>query len=228
MNNTELQELLQSYNEQLKQSSILNMQSWVLNLQCFETLQQQKAKSKLNSLVNFKMVAVCLGVLWVFFLGYLFFKTLGTASIFFLISCGAIMIVTAIAIVVYVYHIVLLKKVDHGQSVVETQETIVHLQLSTLNVTRILFLQSPFYCTFWWSIPMIVSNPISFWLISFPVALLFFIGSIWLYQHISMKNTNKKWFKILFNSPEWNLLIKAGQFLEEINAFKKEMVLNIK
>lgn len=222
MNDIELKDLLQSYNQQLEQSKILNMQSWVLNLKCFEALQQQKAKSKLKSLVNFKLIAVCLGVLWILFLGYIFFHSLKMSNIFFLVSCGAIMIVTAIAIIVYLYHIVLLKKIDTSENVVKTQETIAHLQLSTVNITRILFLQSPFYCTFWWSIPMITNSPISFWLISFPIALLFTFASLWLYKNISIKNTHKKWFKILFNSPEWNWLVKASNFLEEINSFKKE------
>ena len=223
MDNAELKDLLQSYNDQLEKSKILNTQSWVLNLQCFKTLQQQKAKSKLKSLVNFKLIAVFLGILWVLFLGYLFFNSLKMSSIFFLVSCGAIMIVTSIAIIVYLYHIVLLKRIDNSENVVKTQETIAHLQLSTVNITRILFLQSPFYCTFWWSIPMITDSPISFWLISFPVALLFTLGSLWLYKNISIENAHKKWFKILFNSPEWNWLVKANNFLEEINSFKKEI-----
>jgi hypothetical protein len=223
MNDSELKALLESYNHQLEQAKVLNLQSWILNLRCFETMQKQKAKSKLKALINFKIFAVALGILWVLFLGYLFFNSLEMSKIFFLISCGAIMIVTSIAIIVYLYHIVLLKKIDNSENVVKTQETIAHLQLSTVNITRILFLQSPFYCTFWWSIPMITGSPISFWLISFPIALLFTFGSFWLYRNISIKNAHKKWFKILFNSPEWNWLIKANNFLEEINSFKKEI-----
>lgn len=223
MENAELKDLLQSYNHQLEQSKILNRQSWELNLHCFETLQQQKAKSKLRSLVNFKLIAVILGILWVMFLGYLFFNSLKIASIFFLISCGAIMVVTTIAIIVYLYHIVLLNRIDNSENVIKTQETIAHLQLSTVNISRILFLQSPFYCTFWWSVPMITDSPVSFWLISFPIALLFTLGSLWLFKNISIENAHTKWFKILFNSPEWNWLIKANSFLEEINSFKKEI-----
>ncbi|MEO6893747.1 MAG: hypothetical protein ABI136_01865, partial [Ginsengibacter sp.] len=64
---------------------------------------------------------------------------------------------------------------------------------------------------------------LSFWMISFPVAIVFTFASVWLYRNISLKNINKKWFKILFNSPEWNWLIRANYFLEEINSFKKEI-----
>jgi hypothetical protein len=222
MNDIELKDLLASYNHKLEEARALNLQSWALNLQCFETLQQQKAKAKLKSLVNFKIVAVVLGIIWVSFLGFLFIHSLEMSKVFFLISTGAIILFTSAAIIVYIYHIVLINTINNSNNVLKTQEKIVHLKLSTINITRILFLQAPFYCTFWWSISFIVDAPLSFWLISFPVALAFTFASIWLWKNISMKNAHKKWFKILFNSPEWNSLIKANNFLEEINNFRKE------
>ncbi|HEY5368607.1 MAG TPA: hypothetical protein VIJ75_06395 [Hanamia sp.] len=221
MNDLEIEDLLKSYNHQLEQSKILNLQSWALNLQCFETLQRQKAKLKLGSLANFKIFAVCLGILWILFLGNLFFYSLKIPNIFFLVSCGAIMLFTSSAIIVYLYHVALLKGIDNSGNVIKTQETIAHLQLSTLKITRILFLQTPFYCTFWWSVTMIMDSPVYFWLISFPMAVLFTVGSLWLYKNISIKNAHKKWFKILFNSPEWKSLVKANAFLEEIGSFEK-------
>lgn len=223
MNDTQLNDILEVYNHKIEEAKTLNLQSWVLNLQCFEALRKQKAQSKLKSLINFKIVAVVLGILWILFLENLFFHSLKMANIFFLISCGAIMIFTIIAIAVYVYHIILIDKINNSENVVQAQESIASLQLSTINVTRILFLQAPFYCTFWWNVPMITGSPLSFWLISFPVALLFTFASIWLYKNISIRNANKKWFRILFNSPEWTSLVKANTFLEEINSFKKEI-----
>lgn len=223
MNDTQLNDILEVYNHKIEEAKTLNLQSWVLNLQCFETLQKQKAKSKLKSLINFKIVAIVLGILWMLFLGDLFFHSLEMSRIFFLISCGAIMIFTIIAIAVYLYHIILIDKINNSENVVQTQESIARLQLSTINVTRILFLQTPFYCTFWWSVPMIKSSPLSYWLISFPIALLLTFVAIWLYKNISIRNANKRWFGILFNSPEWTNLVKANIFLEEINSFKKEM-----
>ncbi|MEO6819809.1 MAG: hypothetical protein ABI204_08795, partial [Ginsengibacter sp.] len=219
---TELKDLIASYNHKLEEAKVLNLQSWVLNRQCFETLQQQKAKAKLKSLVNLKIVAVVWGVIWVAFLGFLFFHSLEISKIFFVLSTGAIILITTAAIIVYIYHIILINRINNSENVLKTQETLAHLKLSTINITRILFLQAPFYCTFWWSISFIVNDPLPFWLISFPVALAFTLASLWLWKNISMKNAHKKWFKILFVSPEWNSLIKANNFLEEINNFRKE------
>ena len=223
MDDTELKNILELYNHKIEETKTLNLQSWVLNLQCFEILQKQKAQSKLKSLINFKIFAAVLGIFWVLFLGYLFFHSLEMSKIFFLISCGAIMLFTTIAIAVYLYHIIILGKINNRENVVKTQESLGRLQLSTINITRILFLQTPFYCIFWWSVPMIAGSPLSFWLISFPIALFFTFLAIWLYRNISIKNVNKRWFKILFNSPEWISLVKANSFLEEINFFKNEI-----
>jgi len=222
MDEIELKDLLASYNHKLEEAKVLNMQSWVLNYQCFETLQQQKAKLKLKRLANFKIVAVVLGIIWVAFLGLLVFYSLEISKIFFAISAGAIMLFTLAAIIVYIYHIVLINKITNSENVLKAQETIARLKISTLNITRILFLQTPFYCTFWWSTKLITDAPAAFWLISFPIALAFTFASLWLWKNISMKNAHKKWFRILFNSPEWNSLIEANNFLEEINNFKQE------
>ncbi len=223
MEDAQLNNILESYNQKLEQARVLNMQSWVLNLQCFETLQKNKAKSKLKSLINFKLFAIGLGILWVLFLGYLFYFSFEKTSIFFIISCGAIILFTSLAIIVYLHHIYLISKINNSETVLKAQEEITKLKLSTLKITRILFLQAPFYCTFWWTTKMITDSPQSFWLISFPIALLFTFASLWLYRNISLKNVNKKWFKIIFNSPEWKSLINANSFLEEINSFKKEI-----
>lgn len=223
MEELQLQSILEAYNQRLEEAKVLNLQSWILNQRCFEILQKQKAVSKLRTLLNFKIVAIILGLIWVWFLGYLFYFSFRRSQLFFAVSSGAILLITLIAIVVYISHVVLIDNINNTENVIKAQEKIAHLQISTINITRILFLQTPFYCTFWWNIAMIAKSPASFWLISVPVALLFTFFSIWLFRNISLKNQNKKWFKILFNSPEWNSLVKADTFLEEINSFKKEM-----
>ena len=220
MEDSQLKDLLATYSHQLEEARLLNLQSWVLNYKCYEALQSQKAKSKLRSLISFKKFAILLGILWVLFLGYLLFHSFEMSKIFFVISVSAIIVITSAAIIVYAYHLVLLAKINNTENVVKTQETIARLQASTIGITRILFLQSMFYCTFWWTPAMIINSPVSFWLISFPIAFLFGWVSIWLYRNISYKNAHKKWFNILFNYPEWTSLIKANEYLLEIERFK--------
>ena len=101
MEDTAINNLLQQYNIKLEEARVLNLQSWVLNYKCFETLQTQKVQSKLTALAGIKIVAIVLGILWVFFLGMLLYAT-GFNNIYFSISTIVVMLFTLFAIAVYI------------------------------------------------------------------------------------------------------------------------------
>ncbi len=223
MEDIELNEIWKQYDSRLQEARILNLQSWALNLQQFERFQKQKASATLNGLARYKLVMVATGILWVAFLIFLVLNSLGWSKIFFVISASAIAIFTSIAIVVYLKHVWLINKINNAASVIEAQEKTIKLQSSTLQTGRILFLQTPFYCTFWFT-PALFTDKI-FLLVNIPVVLFFTCVSVWLYKNINFKNINKKWFKILFNNREWTSLTKAISFLYEIEEFKKEIVI---
>lgn len=223
MEDLELKNIWKEYDKKIEEAKILNLQSWVVNLQTFEHLQTQKAKSKLNGVSTRKKWMIFLGIAWIAFLVFLLFNSLQFSKIFFAFSIGAITIFNIIAVVTYIKHTVLISEIDNSESLVETQKKLAELQTSTLQITRILFLQTPFYCTFSWSQLWITGSPVSFWLISFPITIFFIWLSLWLYKNISYKNVNKKWFKILFSGKEWTSVTKAMQYLNEIDEFKKEL-----
>jgi hypothetical protein len=193
---------------------------WTLNLRCIEMVQTQKARAKLNNLAIFKIIVIILGLLYVLFLGALVYFT-HLQNMYFTVSIGVIILVTVIAMVVYVNQIIIIRKINYSESVLDTQEKLAVLQSSTINIGRVLWLQTPFWSTFFWSSKWIIYSDVKFWLIPFPITLLLTFAAIWLYRNISLKNVNKKWFKILFGSMEWTSLTKASAFLGEIDAFKK-------
>lgn len=219
----DLKNTWKAYDKKLEEAWILNLQSWALNLQVFETLQTQKAKSKLNALIKFKSFALVLGILWALFLGFLVYHSLTFPRIFFAVSAGMIMIFTIIAIVVYIRHIVLIKQIDNSETVIDAQRKLALLQSSTINISRVLWLQMPFYSTFFLTPPMLQQASLGMLAIAITVPLLLTWLSIWLYRNINYKNVNKKWFKILFNNPEWNSVIIAMRFLNKIDEFKKDL-----
>jgi hypothetical protein len=191
-----------------------------LNLYLLESLQKQKAASKLNSLARFKLWAVILGILWTLFLGLLIYGN-QLKNIYFTVSLGIIMLFTVLAVAVYIKHIVLIRQLDYSQSITNTQKKLSQLQTSTFN-TRFLLLQAPFYTTWFWSTEMIGKMNIKFWLISVPITLLFTFLAIWLYLNLTQQNMNKKWVRAFINStPEHTSVFKAIDFLNEIEEFKK-------
>lgn len=222
MEDNELKNMWKEYDRKIEESKILNLQSWVLNLQAFEYIKTEKAKSKLNALSRQKKWMIALGFVWLFFLIFLIVNSLEFSKAFFIISVGCIALFTLIAIVTYIRHIILIDEIDNSESLVEAQQKTALLQTSTLKIVRILFLQSPFYTTFFWSPQMITGNWLAFWTISFPVTLFFIWLSVWLYRNISLRNADKKWFRLLFAGSEWTSVTKAMKYLNEINEFKEE------
>ncbi len=212
-----------TYDKKIEEARILNLQSWALNLHWFESMQTNKAKAKMSSLANFKVGAVILGILYILFLSVLIYSN-HMKNIYFTISLVLILLIIIIVTGVYIKHIILIRQIRYTESLTYTQENLSRLQSSTINIVRIAWLQLPLYTTWFWNTDWIVRDPLNFWLIAFPITLLFTLLTIWLYRNISLKNMNKKWFKILFNSPEWKSVRKSMEFIKEIEMFKEELI----
>lgn len=213
----ELKNLWNSTVQNIDEAKILNLQSWTLNRNTFENLQKFRAQSALKSLARIKKWAVVLGMIWVIFLGLLVYGN-RFQNLYFTVSACMLIFFTIAAILVYSYHIILIKKINFCESVVEAQTAITKLQTSSLSIIRLLWLQMPFYTTFFWSTKWITSD-YWFWLTAFPITLFCTLLSIWLFKNISLQNVNKKWFKVLLNK-EWTSLSSAEKYLNEIEEFK--------
>ena len=194
----------------------------MLHLQTFEYLQTQKAKSKLNAVSRFKKWVIALGLLWVIFLVFLIAGSLVWSKVFFVVSVAIILGFNIYAVIMYIQHTLLIHEIDNSESLLEVQEKTARLKASTLQGTRILFLQTPFYATFSWNLQWMRESPASFWLVAFPVAGLLAGVSVWLYLNIHPRNAGKKWFKLLFSGREWTSVIKAMDYLKEIEEYKKQ------
>jgi hypothetical protein len=223
MQDTEIKNMWKTYDRMIEESKILNLQSWALNLSCFETLQIQKAKSKLKTLIIPKIAGIILGIGWMLFLGFLFYYT--RSQIFMAISLGMIIIFTIIAIISYIQDIAIIAQISYGNSVIETQKKIAFLQSSIINTIRILWLQLPFYTTFYITNKLVTTGGVQFWIIQIPVTLLFIWLSIFLFKNISLKNTHKKWVRSFIKGYGLSRVSKAVEFINEIDEFKKDIVL---
>ncbi len=224
MEDFELKNIWQAYDRRIEEARVLNLQSWALNLRCFETLQTEKARYRLNTLAAYKGWVAVLGVLWVLFLAMLVWGN-WFSNPYFTISVGIIMLFNVFAVAVYIRHIIIIRQINYSESITSTQEKLAVLKLSTINSTRILMLQIPFYTTWFWHSSWINYSSSSFWLITFPITLLFIILAIFLYHNISLKNMHKKWLKLLMMAgPEYKSLLEAQSFIAEIDQFKKDLI----
>ena len=224
MEDQELKSIWAAYDKKLEEARILNLQSWALNLRCFEELQTHKVKSKLRGLAGFKGVVIILGIAYVLFLCMLVYFV-RWKNIYFSVSIGMIAFITAVTLVTYIKHIVIIRQINYSNSITDTQEKLSYLQSSMVNIVRIAWLQLPCWSTFFWSSKWIVYSSLSFWLIPFPITLFLIWLAIWLYRNVSLKNMDRAWFKILLGSPEWTSIQKAMAFMKEIEVFKQDLVL---
>lgn len=218
MEDIELKEMWNSFNQSAEEAKILNLQSWAVNIKTFEYLQKHKADSKLKSLSAIKKWAVAAGVLWILFLGLLVYGN-QLQNIYFTVSLVILIFFSVSAIAVYLKHIFMINNINYSESLVDAQKKLTELQASSIDIIRLLWLQMPFYTTFFWSTKWITSD-YKFWAVALPITLFFTFLSLWLYRNISLKNADKKWFKILLNK-EWTAVSDAKKYLDEIEDFKK-------
>ncbi len=190
-----------------------------LNLFMLESMQKQKAASKLNGLARLKLFAVILGIVWSLFLGVLVYGN-QLQNMYFTVSAGMIILITIAATVAYIRHIVLIKELDYSQNITDTQKKLARLQASTFN-NRFILLQTPFYTTWFWSTEMIQASVTKFCLIAVPITLLFTVLTIWLFKNLTPLKMHKQWVSYLLkNDPEQKPVIQAQKFLHDLEEFK--------
>jgi hypothetical protein len=215
MTEVQLLQIWKSYDEKLEKSLLVNAKN-------IADIQKLKASSALHSLKGIKWLGILLGVVWVLFIGFLLWHSLSFSKIFFVVSAAIHLIVSFIAIGVYIKHLVLIHQFDNSQSIVEAQQKLIMLNTSSLQVLRLLLVQLPVFSTFYITFDWIQQSPLSFWLIQVPVVLLQTVLGIWLYRNLQYKNHDKKWFKWLMGSGEFAPVKRAMDFLNEIETYKQE------
>ena len=225
MEDAELKNIWRDYDRKMEASHLLNLQSWALNLQCFHSLQALKAKSRLDALARFKMRAVALGIGWALFLGLLIYGN-HFENGYFAFSLGMIILITLVVVAGYIKQILQIRGLDYSEDIVHTQERLAGLQLSTVQLARISWLQLPFYSTWFWHRSWINFASWNFWLILFPISLFFFLLAIFLYRNISVKRMDRRWVRaLLLAGPEYRSLLQAKKFVAEIDEFKRDLIL---
>lgn len=187
-----------------------------LNNRLLNDVARLKVKAQLNTLKPLKWFALVVGVLWVGFVDVIVLNTLGYASIFFSISAIAQSLLTKIAIGLYVYQLVLLHLSDYAEPIVTTQRNILKIRTSSLWVSRILFLQLPFWTTFYLNKGMLVNASGAMLFVQLLATLAFTAAAVWLFVNIRPSNSNKKWFKMLFTGTEWTPLVESLRLLDEL------------
>lgn len=219
MNENELKLLWQTTNEKLNGSLRVNKKNT-------DDITRLKAQNVLSSMKPIKIFTLVVGIIWVIglgsFLTNLIVNHLGEVSPFFLFSATIQVLLTAITIGVYVYQIDIINKIDFSQPVLTIQENVSKLKISTLNVTRLLFLQLPVWTTFYWNEKMFVTENWLLWILQCVVTLFFTNLALWLFFNIKYENRQKKWFQVIFSGKEWQPILQSMELLNQIEQYQEK------
>jgi hypothetical protein len=216
MEDIELKMLWEACNKKLEEAKAFNLQSWAVNTQTIQYLQTHKAGRRLGALSVIRKLGVVIGGIWVFFLGALVYGN-GFRNPFFSGSLAMIMLFSLLAIGIYIRHIVQIRRISLGGNIVDVQRRLSELKISTINIHRVLWLQMPFYSTFFWSMDWIRQD-VKFWWIALPVTLLLTCLSVWIFRNVSPENLDSSWCRALLGT-ELQPLLEAKEYLDEIEEF---------
>lgn len=223
MNELELKKLWKINNEKLEGS-------FVINKKHTEDITHLKVHNIIGSMKPIKIFTLLVGILWVGIgvvaLSSIYVNSFVEANKFFLFSATIQMGLTAMALYVYLYQLITINQVDITEPIIRTQEKLASLKMSTLWVTRILFLQLPVWTTFWWNESMLTDWNLLQWMITLSITALFTLLALWLFFNIKFENRNKKWFQLIFKGKEWTPLIKSMELLEQVEDYKGEVTIN--
>jgi len=216
INEIELKKIWQTTNEKLAESIALNKENSV-------DITKLKVHNFLSSMKPIKIFTLLIGVMWVgigvIALGSIYIYAFSEANKFFLFSATVQVLLTAMAMIIYIYQLITIYQVDITEPILKTQNKLATLKISTLWVTRILFLQLPVWTTFWWNSSMLENGNWLLWIIQGGVTISFACGAVWLFFNIKYENKDKKWFRLIFNGNEWTPLMKAMELSEQLEEY---------
>ena len=219
MNELEIKKLWQTTNDKLERSFVIDKKNT-------EEITHMKVYSLLGSMKPIKFFALLVGVLWVgiggIALSSIYLNSFNEANKFFLFSASIQVGLSAMALFVYLYQLITIYQVDITDPILRTQEKLSNLKMSTLWVTRLLFLQLPVWTTFWWNETMLTDWNTLQWIVTLFFTFSFTLIAIWLFFNIKYENRNKKWFRLIFSGKEWTPLMKSMELLEQVEEYKDQ------
>jgi hypothetical protein len=220
MNDTELKNLWKEFNIETDDS--LQFDPIKIN-----EMKHLHAINLVSSMKPIKIFTLITGILWVaggiFLLGNIYLNNYDEANKFFLFSATAQVLLTAIAIMIYLYQIVTIFQTDLSKPVFKVQSSLANIRTSTLWITKVLFLQLPLWTCFWWNTAMFEEWGLIQLAIPVSVTSLFTLVSVWLVINIKIENRNKPWFVFLFKGREWTPLIRSMELLDQISEYRNEI-----
>jgi hypothetical protein len=201
-------------------------QAIALNRKLLREIVDGKAKSAVRSLTILKSTLLFFGILYLIALaGLISFAVTrySPAWNYFIVSVAAILLINIYAVITYIKHLVWLSEIDYDGPVANIQQKLSKLQLSIIRLTRIMYLQTPFFTTFYLSsnwFPQLTPWPYTLFQLALTGAAIY--SSWWVYKKMTIENIDNKLIKSLLSGSGRDTVRKAMDFYNEIEEYKVE------
>lgn len=201
-------------------------QTLALNQKLLREIVDGKVQSAVRSLTVLKSTLLFFGVLYLIALGGLISFALSRYSPawnYFLVSVAAIFAINLFAVITYIKHLVWLSEINYDGPVADIQQKLSKLQLSIIQLTRIMYLQTPFFTTFYLSSNWFPQHsPWPYTLFQLVTTAAAVYSSWWVYKNMKLENMENKLVKSLLTGSGRETVQKAMDFYKEIEEYKVE------
>ncbi len=201
-------------------------QALAINKKLLKEIVDGKAQSALQSLKLLKSTLLFFGILYLIALGGLITFAISHYSPawnYFIVSVSAIFVINLIAVIAYIKHLVWLSEINYDGTVANIQQKLSELQLSIIQHTRIMYLQTPFFSTFYLSSNWFPQNsPLAYTIFQLVFTAASIYSSYWVYKNMTIENIDHKTIKSLLLGSGRETVRKAMDFYEEIEEYKLE------
>jgi len=137
------------------------------------------------------------------------------------IGFGIIAFIMLFTIISYLYHIHLIRQISHTEDVIQTQEQLSKLKISSFNCIRLAIIQIPFWSICWISINALTESPILYGGINLLIFLALSFSSYWLYTELDTNKKNSKVRELFLSGSDWEPIEKSNQLLEQIKQYQE-------
>jgi hypothetical protein len=219
MENTDIFELWKNQTNRIEQSLSVNRQ-------LLKEVINQKVRFTLQPLIALKSWGIVAFVFYILVLIKILFWAFAVNSSgfgYFTLSISAILLINIKGLIDYIRHLILTKSINYDGSITEIQEKLIRLQLSIIKHSRTMWLQLPFFTTFYLSSEWFPQS--ASWIlivIQLLVTGLSVYGSVWLFKNQTVENIHKKWLKTLIAGSGGKYVINALEFYYELEEYKTE------
>ena len=214
MSADEFQQLWKEYDRRLERSLSLSRR-------LFTDVQQQKVGSELRPLMRLRVFGIVVGVVWLALMGFCVYivRTQPVMAVSFGVFC----VCTLIGIVGYIRDVSVIRSIHYTDNVVETQRKLAAMQSSMVRDIRLVWLQLPFWASFFVSNAFIRSSGRLFYLVEVPVFFCLVGVAVFLYLNITVRNAQrKKWVAAMVRGAGSGRVTRAIGLLKELEAFELE------